>query len=224
MNSTKYIGIRAAQLSLLFSVCYSLLQIASLLLWIKQPYNLVGMFIPSLLLAPSFLTVMASLHLLASEDRKIYSMAGLSFALLYAAIVTLVYFTQLASVIPMQLRKEIIGNQLLFEGTSFMVAADCIGYGFMSLATLFTAFAYKGPGYPMWLHRGLLLHGLLAPFVIASFFFPFLLAVGALWMITFPVAMIQVIRWMKQPARQTPAEQDQSPAVSVREVTVVYDD
>lgn len=191
MNKTIIPGRWAARLSLVLGLIYSIVQILALLHWIPSPYDLIGMFIPSLLLAPAFLVTMACLHYSMENEARLFSFTGAGFALLYCALVSIVYFTQLASIIPLQLRNAAIAPQLLFNGSSIMVAIDCLGYGFMSLATLFTAFAFTQH---RWLYRSLLLHGLLAPVIIASFFFPLLLAAGALWMITFPLAMIQVLK------------------------------
>jgi hypothetical protein len=43
----------------------------------------------------------------------------------------------------------------------------------------------------------MLFHGFLAPVIIASFFFPVLLFIGALWMISFPFAMMQALFFFK---------------------------
>jgi hypothetical protein len=184
----------AALLSIIFAILYSVAQIATLLHLLPSPYDLIAMFVPSLLLAPAFVITMATLYHRSARHSRFFALVGLCFALLYCAFVSLVYFGQLAAIIPLQLKKETVDSQLLFQGSSLVVAVDCIGYGFMSLATLFTAFAYaerKG------LYRSLLVHGLLAPIIIASFFIPVLLLGGALWMITFPWAMIQSYRYFK---------------------------
>ncbi len=191
MNKIIIPGRWAARLSLVLGLIYAIVQILALLHLIPSPYNLIGMFIPSLLLAPAFLVTMACLHYSMENQARVFSFTGAGFAFFYCALVSVVYFTQLASIIPLQLRHAAIDPQLLFNGSSVMVAMDCLGYGFMSMATFFTAFAFRQH---RWLYISLLMHGLLAPVIIASFFFPFLLTAGALWIITFPLAMIQVLK------------------------------
>src|SRR4030095_2330579 len=108
--------------------------------------------------------------------------------LLYAGDISLVYFSQLTVVIPQLLRSEITEMHVLaFRSKSFLMAVDCLGYFFMSLSTFFAAFAFEND---KWLFRGLLYNGLLLPVLILAFFYPFFYYVGALWMITFPMAML----------------------------------
>jgi hypothetical protein len=144
MNYMARLGKGAAWLSIIFSLAYSIVQLMALLQWIPYPYDLVGMFLLSLLLAPCFVVVMVALHYTAPAAARGFTMAGIGFALVYCALVSVVYFTQLASVIPLQRKNELVdAGQLFFTGRSVMVAIDCLGYGFMSVATFFTAFAFR---------------------------------------------------------------------------------
>jgi len=63
------------------------------------------------------------------------------------------------------------------------------------LSTFFAAFAFKRNYRSRWLYRSLLFNGFLTPFTIAAFFIPALLAIGALWMITMPMALINAASW-----------------------------
>jgi hypothetical protein len=193
MRKAAVLGYWAAIACTVFAIAYSIAQILSVAGVLHFPSDLVTMFIPSLLLAPCFLVVMVCLSLNVERAGMIFPGLGVAFAILYTAMATLVYFTQLSSTIP--LAKSIPGfnDPLSFSGKSFTVAIDCLAYAFMSLSTFFTAFAFI-TRLDRWLFRGLLIHGLLSPFILLSFFFPVLLPLGALWMITFPFAMIQVIR------------------------------
>jgi hypothetical protein len=198
MNYMARLGKGAAWLSIIFSLAYSIVQLMALLQWIPYPYDLVGMFLPSLLLAPCFVVVMVALHYTAPAAARGFTMAGIGFALVYCALVSVVYFTQLASVIPLQRKNELVdAGQLFFTGRSVMVAIDCLGYGFMSVATFFTAFAFRQYKKSKWLYRGLLAHGLLAPAIIGAFFFPLLLIVGVWWMVTLPLAMINALKMFR---------------------------
>lgn len=193
MVGLKKIGSWASALSILFAVAYSLPQIASELKLIPHPQDLYWLFIPSLFLAPSFLIVMICLHYMAPGNLKLFTAIGAAMALLYCADVTLVYFSQVTVVIPAQLRNAADENQVfLFERNTFMMAVDCLGYFFMSLSTLFAAFSFRSQN--KWLYRGLLYNGLLLPVLILAFFYPVFYYVGAIWMITFPLAMINAAR------------------------------
>jgi hypothetical protein len=88
------------------------------------------------LLTPSFLVVMVCIHCYAPERKKVFSLAGLSFALMYATLISLNYFIQLTFV-----------NQSTFDVSVFsmtnpqsmMWVIEILGYFFMGLATLFAA-------------------------------------------------------------------------------------
>ena len=190
MNSSQ-IGSLSSLLALLFAVFYSLAQIATLLQLIPTPLDLIVMFIPSLLLAPCFVVTMAALYHRSSKHSRLLALIGLCFSLLYCGFACLVSFGQLAAILPLQLKHETVSPLLRFEGASLMVAFDCLGYAFMSLAAVCAAFAHAER---KWFYRSMLAHGLLAPVIVAAFFYPPLLPAGALWMITFPWAMVQSIR------------------------------
>jgi len=178
-----------------FGIVYSVFQILSTLKLIPHPRDMFWLFTPSLLLAPAFLVAMICLHYYANNKVKLYTAVAVAFAILYCADVSLVYFTQLFVILPAQLNNQIAEKQvLLFDRKTFLEAIDCLGYFFMSLSTLFAAFSFANDEKNQWMYRGLLFNGLLLPVLILAFFYPAFYYVGALWMITFPLAMINVAR------------------------------
>ena len=88
------------------------------------------------LLTSSFLIVMACIHCYAPEGKKVFSLVGLSFAIIYATLISVNYFIQLTFV-----------NQNTFDVSIFsmtnpqsmMWVIEVLGYFFMGLATLFAA-------------------------------------------------------------------------------------
>ena len=90
---------------------------------------------------------MISIHNYVPEDRNIYSNIGVSFAIIYTTIVSIVYFTVL-SVVLLNMLHGTVNNIYILQWLpkSFLQNVDGIGYGFMSLATLFTAFAFTRTG------------------------------------------------------------------------------
>jgi hypothetical protein len=194
MANLKSIGSWAAVFSAGLGIAYSVPQILSAVNLIPHPQDLYWLFTPSLLLAPAFLVTMICLHYAADSAFKLLTAIGVAFAVLYAADVTIVYFTQLTMVLPAQLENEVNEKQvLLFDRRTFLMAIDCLGYFFMSLSTLFAAFAFRGEK-NKWLYRGLLYNGLLLPVLILAFFYPAFYYAGAVWMITFPLAMVNAAR------------------------------
>jgi hypothetical protein len=88
------------------------------------------------LLTLSFLVVMACIHCYAPEEKRVFSLVGLSFAIIYGALISINYFIQLTFV-----------NQGTFDVSIFsmtntqsmMWVIEVLGYFFMGLATLFAA-------------------------------------------------------------------------------------
>jgi hypothetical protein len=185
------IGYWSAVLSAAIGFAYSIPQIFSTLKLIPHPQDLVWLFAPSLFLAPAFLIAMICIHYYVSSELRIWTAISVAFALLYTACVTIVYFTQLTMIIPNLLDGKIDETHVLaFHSRSFLMAVDCLSYFFMSLSTLFASFAFFRDKLNKWLYRGLLYNGLLLPVLILAFFYPVFYYVGALWMVTFPLAML----------------------------------
>jgi hypothetical protein len=199
MNSVKTIGYWSAILSIFFALAYSVPQIFSELKLIPHPQDLIWLFVPSLFLAPAFMITMICIHYYISAALRIWTAIAMAFAVLYTICATIVYFTQLTVVIPQLLTAQIDETHVLaFHRRSFLMAVDCLGYFFMSLSTLFAAFAFATDESNKWLYRGMLYNGMLLPVLILAFFYPVFYYVGALWMITFPVAMVHAANLFKK--------------------------
>jgi hypothetical protein len=116
---------------------------------VAYPYTNVAQFIPGdyvwlgpgILLALTFVMMMACIHTYASQDHKVYSRIGLSFALLYAAVMTTNYSIQFMVVIPSLLAGETTGLSLFtqYNPHGLFIGLEGIGYLMMSLAFLATA-------------------------------------------------------------------------------------
>lgn len=105
-----------------------------------------ALFIPAFLLAPVFVVLMASIHYYASVDKKIYSLIGLAFALIYATIITTDYFVLWTVVLPSTIMGETAGLSLfsLYNPHGIFVSLESIAYMMMSLALLFIAPVFQG--------------------------------------------------------------------------------
>lgn len=185
------IGFWSAVLAAVTSVFYSVAQISAVVGLLASPWDLVLMFAPSLLLAWAFVVLMVSVHYYASDEKKIWSHIGLIFAVIYTVLVSIVYFVELTVVVPRIFQGDT--NEvtlLLFDEGSFMVAVDGLGYGFMSLATLFAGLVFRGGRLERWTRWFLLANGILAPVIVGAVLYPALVIVGALWIITLPGSTI----------------------------------
>jgi hypothetical protein len=88
------------------------------------------------LLTSSFLVVMACIHSYASDEMKVFSLVGLSFAIIYATLISVNYFIQLTFV------RQTTFDVSIFDMTnthSMMWVIEVLGYFFMGLSTLFAA-------------------------------------------------------------------------------------
>ena len=67
-----------------------------------------------------------------------------------------------------------------------------VGYSFMSLATLFAAAAFVGPGLSRTVRWFLIANGLLLPFIALQMYVHWLICIAALWAVTFPGATLSL--------------------------------
>jgi hypothetical protein len=196
---TNRFGFWAAVAAFATSVGYGIPQLLQVAGVLPDPWDRILIFAPSLALAPSFVLTMAAVHVAASLPWKAFSLGALGTAVMYATLVSIVYVTQLGVVIPHDIRGD--GAAVAFLACcgqgQFLTGVDLLGYTLMSLATLLAAPVFAGRATRWWMAA----NGLLAPFLIAQLAWPALIYVGALWLITFPVAMAYVALWFtREPA------------------------
>jgi hypothetical protein len=196
-KSTRTVGFSSAVLATAFSITYVFAQLAE---WVgllgsqggpasaSTPLGIVILLTPSLLLGPSFLVLVVSVHQLAPPDKRIWSHAAVVFAAAYAILTGTVYFVQLTLVAPRLARGQVEGIEvfLFVPFDSFLYAVDILGYSFMSVATLFAARVFSGSGLNRVTRLFLTANGLLLPFISLQMYFHPLIWVAALWAVTFP--------------------------------------
>jgi hypothetical protein len=190
------LGFWAAVAAIVFSLAYGVAQIAQVAGLLHDPWDRILIFAPSLALAPAFVVTMAALYAVAPPSARAPAVSAMALAIMYGAFVSTVYVTQLSVVIP----HELAGDRTTYalfaccgQG-QFTTGVDLLGYTMMSLSTLLAAFIFTPGGPHRWARRWLIANGLLAPFLLGQLAWPALIYVGALWLITFPVAMILLAR------------------------------
>jgi len=195
--STRAVGFWSAVLATCFSVMYVVAQIGE---WLgllgsaggaessSTAFGLYVLLTPSLLLGSSFLALMAAVHQSASEDRKVWSQAAFGFAMIYAALISINYYVQLAWVAPRLASGRVEGMEsfLFVPFDSFLYAVDILGYAFMSLATLFAARVFTGEGQERLVRWFLIANGLVLPFLLFQMYVHWLIWIAAIWAVTFP--------------------------------------
>ena len=197
------LGYWSAFLASLFSIIYIIGQLAE---WFDLlgsgggPENastalgLIVLLTPSLLLAPSFALLMLCVHYYAPDSKKIWSHAGIMFAVVYTVMVSINYYVQLTLIVPHLMKGEVesIRPFLFTPFDSFIYSVDVLGYSFMSLSTLFAAFVFSGTGLERTARRFLIANGLLIPFLALQIYYHPLIWVASLWAITFPGSTISL--------------------------------
>lgn len=173
---------------------YLLAEAANLAGWLGVKDSDISFYLrmtPSLLLAIAFVILMVSIHSYAPERNRIWSHIGLAFAIIYAVMVTIVYFVVITVVVPQTAagQAQQIGV-LAFEFGSFLYAIDVLGYGFMCLSTLFASAVFTGHGLESWTRKALFVNGILAPVIPLQMVYAPLWKLAALWGLTFPTSTI----------------------------------
>ena len=104
------------------------------------------LFIPAFLLAPVFLVLMACIHYCTDYEKKIFSLIGLAFAVIYATIITTDYFVLWTVVLPSTLMGETADLSLfsLYNPHGIFVSLESIAYIMMSIALLSIVPVFEG--------------------------------------------------------------------------------
>lgn len=209
MRPAVKVGQWAAGCAALFSLVYIVAQLFEWAGWLgssggtnsaSTSLGIYVLLLPSLLLGPCFVVTMAALHVFAAEERRVFTLSGLAFAAMYATLTGLVYFVQLTFVAPRLAAGNTAEIELLLfvPYKSFLFAIDLFGYSLMSLATLLSAFGLPDVPAAKTARLAMLANGALLPFLALQMFLPVLIWPAALWAITFPAAVILLVRVFSQ--------------------------
>jgi hypothetical protein len=211
--ATTTVGFWSAVLATLCSITYDVGQLAEWLGWLgseggpessSTPLGIAVLLTPSLILGSSFLVAVVSAHQLAAPERRVWSQAAVAFATIYAALISINYYVQLAWVGPRLARGQIAGMEafLFTPFDSFLYAVDILGYSFMSLATLFMAKVFTGDGLERTVRWLLFANGVLLPFIALQMYWHSLIWFAAAWAVTFPGAMVSLALLFRRTARR----------------------
>ncbi|MDJ1431457.1 hypothetical protein [Halostagnicola sp. A-GB9-2] len=146
----------------------------------------------SFVLAVAFVVMMISIHHTTPENRQVWSFTGVSFAILYASNVSIMYIVQLFVYIPRDQRGELSESEaILLSDTfgSFLQAVDGLGYLFMGVAFLAAAPVFTTRGLERWVRWFFVANGLVTvPVFLTYFVDPAYILLAGLWTIAVPVA------------------------------------
>jgi hypothetical protein len=114
--------------------------------------------IPTLMLAPIFVVLIACIHASTANERKVLALIGLIFATVYATVESANYLIQLMVVRPSILAGQGQGVALLFmpNPNGLFSALELLGYVFQLIGILFVAFAFTRGGLEQWVRWSLI--------------------------------------------------------------------
>lgn len=116
------------------------------------------------------------LYAVADSEKKIYGRIAISFAIVYAVYICLVYYTQITVVRLGGMSKEILSVISYSPSGTLFFAIDMLGYTFLTLSTFSAAFIFSKKGLEGLIKKLLIIHG---TFAIPTFIFPMLPIFGA---------------------------------------------
>ncbi|HEY7587836.1 MAG TPA: hypothetical protein VIB49_03700 [Thermoplasmata archaeon] len=101
---------------------------------------------PATLLAPTFVALLACIHACARGDKRVFSLVALSFGLIYAVVIAIVYFIQWTVVLPSIRLGETEGLSLFIQSNphGLFVALESLAYLMMTAAFLAAAPVFAG--------------------------------------------------------------------------------
>ncbi len=162
MTTNQLIGMLAALANTLAVLSFAL----SMLLG-----TLMGSYLSSILIAYSFVIMMGAYALFAKPEKKLAGMMAVGFAIMYATIISLVYFAQMTTVRSGGLTEQ-AASLLDYQQFGLSFNYDMLGYALMALATFFAGLSFCAAARKdKWLKALLLIHGV---FSIACFIMPVL--------------------------------------------------
>lgn len=166
--------------------------------------------IPCFLLTICFLTMIVCLHTLTSEEKKIWSLLALVFAIAYATIISALYYIQ-AVVVSYNLTNHSTDGLILWlfaspHPNSFPGALEGIGYLFMCLSLISASRLFSGNKLSKWIKRSFLFSGLTGLVIFTNPLFPLpiiivLIVASANAIILFGALSLTSI-WFKQSIRE----------------------
>ena len=95
-----------------------------------------GSYFSSIFIALGFVVMVCSYFVYKNNENKIFGLIALSFSIIYAVLIIIVYYTQLTTIRLTNLSEEISGL-LDYSKFGLFFNYNLLGYAFMSLSTFF---------------------------------------------------------------------------------------
>lgn len=200
MNSIARFGFWAALASFLGGAGYSIVQVLQVFRQIGPPIDAILIYGFSLLIAVPFMLAMLALYYDSPTEKKLWAHAALLFSVMYATYVSVLYFAQLGTGIPLSIQ-GISKEAFEVNRNSFFWAQDGLGYVCMGLATLFASRVFTSQK-QRWLRRFFFANGVFTVIILFIYFYPNfsenLLFIGLPWIITGPGSIFLLMRYFQE--------------------------
>ena len=201
------LGFWSAILASVFAILFVLIAIATSLMFPMKAWNGIqtyaenfnfldmASFIPAFFLAPTMVILIACINAIAPESKKIFSQISLAFTIVYATIIPTNYYLQLF-VVRLNLQSNTLeGLSILAQPNlhSIFFALETLGYGFLSLATIFISFVFTSGKLEIWMRSLFIVSGAVGIFgvLVAPFDQPYQIFAGlGIWSLAFPISTI----------------------------------
>ena len=191
------VGFRCGVAAVAATLAYDVVQLLQVAGMLRFPRDEILIYGTSLCIVIPFVLEMLAFHHLTPPEKRFWSSAAVTFAMMYAVFVTSNYVVQLATVIPAKLGDRLAEVRLLDQYPhSLFWDYDAAGYLFMGLASVVAIPALERGGFEKWVRRSLLANALVTPLIGTVYFFPVfstrLLFLGFPWAVTAPLFMLML--------------------------------
>lgn len=157
----------------------------------------------------TFVVMMVSVHFFVPEDKKIWTMIGLAFAIIYAVMADINYLIQLVTVRASLLAGETEGLGLfVIDNMHSIFWALANSYAFQSISLFFAAWAIKGGRPARWIRGLWIAVGATTPFQVAFSLglIPIAIALPVLgiWIVGIPLSTVLLAALFRHSERLPP--------------------
>lgn len=160
---------------------------------------------PSLLLAMSFIVLLASIYRVMEEKDKVWGLIALAIGVVYATMASINYTIQAVAVRMSLAHGEIAGIEMFLPDNPHSIfGALANSYVYMALAMVFLGFAFRGGKLQNWIRWILLLQVITAIGQAGWSFFDLnlglFIATSMVWVLGAPVVFILLAIWFQKQA------------------------
>ncbi len=168
-TNVKLVGLISSFIAMIMTIIFAFALVLGF--WYPVISGIIS-FIVCFILALAFLIMIICIDTITPEYKQLWSRIGIAFASIYVVFITLTYYTQLALIFnPPSVSSDILNLLDYQEPNSWIFKINMLGYGFMTLSTLFTAFVFGKSIMEKWLKRIFIFHGI---FFVPTIIFPLL--------------------------------------------------